>query len=141
MGGKSAGNSAARRTAAHVAETPRHYRSTPAPDAAAFPADAADLFQPARPLSLEERSVFTYGLSGKKNNEIAIILGKSKRTVETQMASALRKVGVEDREAAVVLYHRLREAQLEGEIRRLREANGALEARIRVLLKQIRRRA
>jgi DNA-binding CsgD family transcriptional regulator len=141
MGGKRRPRGASSGDDGHVAETPGAYGSAPAPEEQEVPSDAVDLFNPARRLSAEERAVFHYGLAGKKNNEIAIIMEKSKRTVETQMANALRKIGVEDREAALVLYHRLCEARMAGENRKLREQLAASEALIKTLRRQLQRRS
>ena len=60
--------------------------------------------------------------------------------VEKQMASGLQKLGVDDREAAVALYHELHVRQLLGEIARLEQELAAKDERIKVLQRQLRRR-
>src|SRR4051812_38667328 len=99
----------------HVAETPGTYGADSEADREA----AVNLFPAAVQLSAMEREAIGWGLAGKKNNEIATITGKSTRTIEKQMAGALKKLGVDHREAAMAAYHHLHVMQLLGEIAQL----------------------
>jgi DNA-binding CsgD family transcriptional regulator len=65
-----------------------------------------DLGQPsapddASPLTRREAEVFTWLREGKRNSEIAVILGCAPRTVDKHVENILRKTGAETRTAAV----------------------------------------
>lgn len=53
------------------------------------------------PLTSREREVFDWLREGKRNSEIAIILGCSPRTIDKHVENILRKTGAETRTAAV----------------------------------------
>lgn len=57
-------------------------------------------------LSPREGEVLTWVAEGKRNSEIAIILGMSPRTVEVHLTSIYRKLGVENRASAVAMLRR-----------------------------------
>lgn len=86
-----------------------------------------------------EREAIGWGLFGKKNNEIATITEKSTRTIEKQMSSALNKLGVDHREAAMARYHHLHTMQLLGEIARLERELAARDQLIAALQRQARK--
>jgi DNA-binding CsgD family transcriptional regulator len=139
MGGKRRRRAASSGDAGRLAETPGTYRAASSADSPAERDAAVDLFPDAGRLSVNERKAIGWGLSGKKNNEIATISGKSKRTTEKQMASALAKLGVDDREAALVMYHQLQIRRLLGRITQLERELAARDERIKALQRQLRR--
>jgi DNA-binding CsgD family transcriptional regulator len=139
MGGKRRRRAASSGDAGHVAETPGTYRVSSSADSAAERDAAVNLFPAAGRLSVNEREAIGWGLTGKKNNEIATISGKSKRTIEKQMASALAKLGVDDREAALVMFHHLEVLRLLGRIAYLERELAVGDERIKVLQRQLRR--
>ena len=64
---------------------------------------------PVHGLSPAESAVLSAALSGSSNAEIALSRGRSVNTIQNQIASALRKLGVSSRsEAAAVLAARRR---------------------------------
>lgn len=73
-----------------------------APQAADFPAERLL----AHNLSLREAEVLRWLAEGKRDAEIARILGVSVRTVHTHVARVLAKLGVETRTAAAATAHR-----------------------------------
>jgi DNA-binding CsgD family transcriptional regulator len=52
------------------------------------------------PLSIREAEVLEWVAEGKRNREIATILGLSPRTVEKHVQNIMEKIGVETRTAA-----------------------------------------
>lgn len=61
---------------------------------------------PAAALTAREGEVLRWVGEGKRNGEIAIILGLSARTIETHVGSILFKLEVETRGAAAAWWHR-----------------------------------
>jgi DNA-binding CsgD family transcriptional regulator len=57
------------------------------------------------PLSLREGEVLEWIVEGKRDAEIAAILGLSTRTVEKHVQHILEKLGVETRTGAVTWWH------------------------------------
>ena len=53
-----------------------------------------------QPLTAREREVLHWVAEGKRDSEIAVILGVSVRTIEQHVRVCLRKLGVETRAAA-----------------------------------------
>lgn len=62
------------------------------------------------PLSLREGEVLEWIAAGKRNSEIAAILGLSPRTVEKHVQHILEKLGVETRTGASTWWHERRRA-------------------------------
>ncbi len=60
----------------------------------------------AESLSVAERHVARLAAEGLSNAEVARVRGTSLRTVANQMASVLRKLGVDSRRQLMVLYAR-----------------------------------
>ncbi len=139
MGGKPRRRTASAGDGGHVAETPGTYGSLASVNSAAERDAALALFPAASQLSAMEREAVGWGLFGRKNNEIATITGKSKRTIEVQMAKGLDKLGIDNREAAMAAYHHLHTLQLLGEIAHLEREVAARDERLEVLERQLRR--
>lgn len=57
-------------------------------------------------LSLRETEVLIHVAEGKVNGEISETLGISERTVEKHLEGIYKKLGVESRTAAVIMYFR-----------------------------------
>lgn len=68
----------------------------------AHPAQARPRFHPDPTLTGRENEVLRWMTEGKRNQEIAVILGISPRTVERHVASVLEKMNVENRASAIV---------------------------------------
>lgn len=62
-------------------------------------------------LTRMEHVVLEWVEKGKRNSEIAIILGRSERTIDCHVAAILHKLGVETRSAAGCA---LRDSQVDG---------------------------
>ena len=91
------------------------------------------------PLTVREREVLHWVANGKQNDEIAAIVGASKRTIEIHIGRLLRKLGAENRYAAIALYHYRIRLHQEAEIERLLAQNEALTAQLVALRSQLRR--
>lgn len=91
------------------------------------------------PLTVREREVLHWMADGKQNDEIATIIGGSKRTVEIHMGRLLRKLGAENRYAAIALYHHRIRLQQVAEIERLEAQVDALTRQLVALRRQLRR--
>lgn len=72
------------------------------------------------PLTLREAEVLEWVAVGKRNAEIAAILGRSVRTIEKHVQNILEKLGVETRTGASMWLHERRRL-----IELARDANGA----------------
>ena len=61
-----------------------------------------------QPLTLREGEVLKWIVAGKRDGEIAAILGLSARTVEKHVQNILRKLGMETRTGASTWWHEQR---------------------------------
>ncbi len=121
-----------------VAESPDATTSADSVPVSGVRYDADELFPDCKRLSPREREALELVVDGKTNEDIAKVLGNSKRTVENHVAKVFEKLEVDDRGEAMALYRHavetklLREnAQLTAQVRALEEQNAALRRELR----------
>ncbi len=79
---------------------------------------------------MQEQAVFRWVLRGKRDPEIAILLGANPRTTEKHVAKILEKYGTETRSGAIGTYYDIELAKLARKVATLEKEKAQLQRRL-----------